>query len=652
MVEKRLGAAPSVLCAGAASILIVLACPGSSRAQDDPCLECHDIAVDPAAAEEGYGIDGAAWLASIHAEAGFGCADCHPGEDPHERTAPASCADCHDDAAEAFDQGVHGESHAENGPDSAWPAGDPCSVCHGVHDTRAVADPESRANFGNVAAICGTCHGDVAIVQRFGLSTAPFDNYRQSVHGLTDGDAERHGAVCTDCHRAHLVLRARDPRSLINPFEIPRTCGTCHATESEEYLGSVHGTAFEHGVSSSPTCTDCHGIHTIKMVPEEGATPLEERLVRSTCSVCHASETLMHEHGVAPAHVSTYRASYHGLAAQRGASAVADCASCHGIHAIYPSSDPRSSVAAGNLEATCGHCHPGAGEDFAKNPVHSVEGEHDLGTVIAGWVRRFYLSMIVAVIGGMLIHNGVIVGYYARRKARSERAAARRRRFSGSQVAQHAVLLGSFFLLAVTGFVLAYPDMWGSRLLEVLGLTEAVRRFIHRGAAVALLAASVYHLGWLATAYGRRELRHILPRRRDVAEIVDNLRFHLGRRDRPPAAGKYDYPAKIEYWAMVWGTAIMGLTGIILWFPVWATSFLPFWAVKVSEVVHLFEAWLATLAILIFHFFYVFGHPEVYPFNSSMFSGRMTEEEARHRHAAWVEEEPERKQPAARPKEA
>ena len=97
----------------------------------------------------------------------------------------------------------------------------------------------------------------------------------------------------------------------------------------------------------------------------------------------------MSEYGVAPAHVSTYRATYHGLAAQRGASAVADCASCHGIHAIYPSTDPRSSVAPGNLEATCGHCHPGAGEEFAKSPVHSVAGEVDAGTVIASWVRRF-----------------------------------------------------------------------------------------------------------------------------------------------------------------------------------------------------------------------------------------------------------------------
>ncbi len=639
MRREILRGAPRSLALGAALIMIGLA--GVVAAQDELCLDCHAAAADPELAAEGYGVDAAAWNASIHAESGFGCADCHEGTDdyPHEVTAPALCADCHDDAAEDFARGVHGESHERNGEDEAWPAGEPCSVCHGVHDARAAADPESRVHYRNIAATCGECHGDLAIVQEYGLSTAPFDNYQKSVHGRTNGDSEKHAAVCTDCHRAHLVLRANDPESLINPFRIPATCGTCHDEVSEQYLGSVHGTAFEHGVSASPTCTDCHGIHSIKIVAEEGATPLEERLVRSTCVTCHSSEALMSEYGVAVSRVATYQATYHGLAAKRGTAAVADCASCHGIHAIYPSSDPRSSIAPANLEATCGHCHPGAGEQFARNPVHFVAGEGDPGTVVASWVRSFYLSLIAVVIGGMLIHNGIILRFHLRRRIRQERGAASRRRFSPSQVAQHSVLLVSFIVLAVTGFVLAYPDMWGSRLLEVLGLTEGARRWVHRIAGVVLMSAAAYHVAWLWTSYGRQELRRILPRLADLREIADNLLFHLGRRDKPAAAGKFDYPAKLEYWSMVWGTAIMAVTGIILWFPVWATTFLPFWAVKVSEVIHLFEAWLATLAILVFHFFYVFGHPDVYPLSFSMLHGRMTKREARHRHPEWGDQE-------------
>ncbi len=607
-------------------------------AEDEDCLACHEIEV----AEEGYGVDVPAWQSSIHAELGLGCEDCHSGQEdyPHDAAAsPASCADCHDDAAQGFANGIHGEPHDGASP---WPEGDPCSVCHGVHDVRGAGDPESRVHFRNVPQTCGACHGDLAIVQERELSTGPFDNYQKSVHGLKRDDPEARPAVCTDCHRAHLVLRASDADSLINPFRMAETCGVCHARESEEYLGSVHGVAFAvHGVTAAPTCTDCHGIHSIKMVPKEGASPLEEHLVRTTCVTCHASEVLASEYGVAPARVRTYQASYHGLASKLGTTAVADCASCHGIHAIYPSSDPRSSVAPENLEATCGHCHPRASVEFTKSPVHFVAGgEPTTDVVIVAWVKRIYWSLIIGVLGGMLLHNAVILAYYLRRKTRRAGGEPSRRRFSTGQVIQHAVLAITFIALAVTGFLLAYPDMSWSRLLESLGLTESVRRYVHRGAALGLMATGLCHLIWIwRTRYGRAEFRRIWPRRRDLYEIVESLRFYLGGRERLPAADKYDYPAKIEYWAVVWGTVIMGLTGFILWFPVWATSFLPFWAVKVSEVIHLFEAWLATLAILVFHFFFVFAHPEVYPLSLSMWNGRMPEDEARHRHAAWKKDD-------------
>lgn len=608
--------------------------------QDEDCLACHDIAEDPSAEEEGYGVDGAAWFASIHADVGVTCDTCHEGKDdyPHEPIPPIACADCHDDAAEDMARSVHGLEMARDGADSPWPEGEPCGACHGIHDIRAVDDPLSRAYFRNVVETCVGCHGDYTVVQPFGLTTDPVDKYALSVHGLSLDDPELEGAVCTNCHGAHLVLPASDPESGINPFRLAHTCGECHSQESEDYLASVHGVAFENGVSAAPSCTDCHGIHSIKMVPDEDASPLEARLVRTTCVTCHSSEALMSEYGVTPARVESYEATYHGLARQRGNKVVADCASCHGIHGIFPSSDPRSSVAPENLEATCGTCHPGAGREFARNPVHfAVGGQETLDVVISRWVRRIYWALLIGVLGGMLVHNGIIVSYWLRRRWRHERGAERVRRFTRGQVIQHAVLFVTFSALAITGFVIAYPDFWWSRLLEAAGLTEAVRRTIHRAAAIGMLAAGAYHVVWLlGTRYGRDELRRIWPRWRDLKDVVQNLRFHLGKTDRPPAPDKYDYPAKLEYWAVVWGTVVMGITGIVLWFPVWATSFLPFWTVKVSEVIHLFEAWLATLAILFFHFFFVIGHPEIYPLSFAMLDGSMTREEAARRHPAWL----------------
>lgn len=627
--------------------LLVAVLPAPLHAQDEDCLSCHNLDEDPSLAEDGIGVAGAAWWSSIHAEAGITCDTCHDGKDdyPHEASEPAACIDCHDDAGSDLERSIHGLEMARDGDASPWPQENACVFCHGTHDIRAVSDPESRANYRNVPALCGECHGDLEVIQPFGLSTRQLDSYQLSVHGLSVGDMEEgdddaapRAAVCIDCHGAHDALLATDPESRINPFNIAQTCGTCHAKESEDYLSSVHGEAFGHGVSASPNCTDCHGIHSIKMVPHDEATPLEARLVRTTCVRCHESEALMGEYGVAPERVSSYQATYHGLARRRGTTAVADCASCHGIHAIFPSNDPRSSVAPENLEATCGSCHPGASEAFSRNPVHFVTGgEPTADVVITRWVRRIYWFLLVAVLGGMLLHNGIIVSHWLRRKWRHERASERLRRFSRGQVVQHVVLFVTFSILVVTGFVIAYPDFWWSRLLEALGLTEPVRRWTHRLSGVVLLTASLVHVLWLlGTAYGRAELARISPRWRDLLDVVHNLRHHLGAEERGPRFDKYDYPAKLEYWAVVWGTAIMGVTGIILWFPVWATSFLPFWAVKVSEVIHLFEAWLATLAILIFHFFYVIGHPEVYPLSLAMLDGTMTRDEAASRHPAWL----------------
>jgi formate dehydrogenase gamma subunit len=612
----------------ALAAVATIATSTSPAAAQESCSDCHETEIPDF---------------SIHA--GFSCGDCHSGydEDVHPEEMVVGemiCAECHADAAEDFARSVHGENRKQNGSESAWPEEHSCSVCHGVHDARAVDDPESRVFFRNVAQTCGECHGDIGIVQAFGLSTAPFENFQHSVHGMARDDLDARPATCADCHRAHLVLRASDSESLINPFRIPDTCGACHDTEAADYTSSVHGVAFGRGVSAAPNCTDCHGIHSIKMVHQEEASPLEQRLVRTTCVSCHASEALMSEYGVAPARVRTYQATYHGLALKRGTTAVADCASCHGIHAIYPSSDPRSSVAAANLEETCGGCHPGAGAEFTKNPVHfAVGGEPTLDVVITEWVKRLYWTLILVVLGGMLVHNAVIMSFYVRRKARRDERGSELPRFTRSQVIQHGVLVVTFVLLAITGFVIAYPEMWWSELLEALGLTEPIRRWTHRIAAIGLLGAGTYHVLWLwLTPYGRAELRRILPRLQDMRDVIQNMLFHLRRSDRLPAPGKYDYPAKLEYWSLVWGTVIMAVTGVILWFPVWATSFLPYWSVKVSEVIHLFEAWLATLAILFFHFFFVLGHPDVYPVSLAMWHGRMPEGEARHRHPEWVAE--------------
>ena len=625
--------------------LLVLASPALA---DEECLECHASGADVVdyAHQE---LDVEAYEASIHYEMDFACTDCHMEGDyeevPHEDVVTARCATCHEDAADEFASSVHANVDAF-GDES-------CGKCHSVHAIRAIDDPGSRTFATNQPGTCGQCHADDQVVGDLGLDARLVAQFQGSVHGLAlERDDGQQPAVCSDCHGSHRILHANEPDSRINPFNLPDTCGECHAEVSELYVESVHGEAFMKGRTAAPTCTVCHGIHTIQHVPEPGASAQEARLVRTTCTSCHASAALMETFGVDSSRVGSYEASFHGLVRGRGETKVADCASCHGIHGIFHSEDPRSTINDANLQETCGDCHPGASAQFASTPVHYTatsavltgDTGADTGTVVIEWVRQIYWLLLFGVLGGMAIHNIIIVSWYLRRNWKRDKEARMRRRFDTAQVIQHAMLVTSFAVLVISGFMLAYPETWWGQIMVSLGVSEALRRWIHRGAAIVMIVASVIHVFWMfGTAYGRAELKRIAPKMRDVREVMQNMKFHLGASDRPAAFAKYDYPAKAEYWALVWGTVVMALTGLMLWFPVITTSFLPGWTLKLAEVIHLFEAWLATLAIVIFHFFYVFGHPEVYPLSFSMFHGGMREEMAEHHHPGWAgEEEPKK----------
>ena len=121
------------------------------------------------------------------------------------------------------------------------------------------------------------------------------------------------------------------------------------------------------------------------------------------------SSDFQQEFGVEGRRETTYLASYHGLASKLGSQVVANCASCHGTHSIFPSNDPRSTINRANLARTCGQCHPGVTEKFTSAKVHvDAPLSADVGSKAVRWIRRFYLSMIFAVIGGMLLHNFII----------------------------------------------------------------------------------------------------------------------------------------------------------------------------------------------------------------------------------------------------
>ena len=523
-----------------------------------------------------------------------------------------------------------------------------CLDCHtrdgNLTSLLPAADPQSPINRANIAETCGKCHGDKSVMQGSGISDRPFLSYQESVHAEAIARGNTSAAVCTDCHNSHDIQPASNSQSSIAKVKISETCGKCHQREAGEFTQSVHGLAVARGVSRAPVCTDCHGIHNIKMPSDQMTATATSAVATESCTKCHEGVTLTQEFGVAGQRVSTYKDSYHGLASRLGSKTVANCASCHGVHNILPSSDPRSMISAGNLQQTCGQCHIGAGSNFTKGRIHldaataSAEAvsDRDLGVIGARWVKRIYLPLIFLTIGGMVIHNFLIWRRKALAKRRENRTVVR---LTFNQRLQHWLLLSSFILLVLSGFALQYPDSW---LAWILGANEPLRRAVHRIAAVVMLVAGIYHVGYLAlTREGRDWVRDMWPRIKDLRDLIQNLGYYLGTKKARPRIARFGYPEKAEYWAVVWGTLIMGLTGLMIWFKLGFFSFLPRWTIDVALAIHFYEAVLATLAILVWHFYHVIFDPDVYPINWAFYDGRMSVELYREEHALAYEQNKE-----------
>ena len=562
------------------------------------------------------------------------CQGCHsPG-----KTLPyLGGAKFHAEPHAAYDRGFHARG-IQGGMKAAT-----CIDCHTRNGDMTTilqaGDPKSTVHRSNIAETCGRCHGDKSVMQGSGISDRPFLSYRESVHAKALAQGNISAAVCTDCHNSHDILPAADPRSPIAKVNIPGTCSKCHKSESAEFMQSVHGQAVTRGVSRSPVCTDCHGIHGITSPVEKATANASTAVATDTCAGCHEGVALTREFGVAGERVSSYKDSYHGLASELGSQVVANCASCHGVHNILPSTDPKSMIHANNLPQTCGQCHIGAGVNFATGKIHltselvSAAGAQDAGVIGTRIVRWIYIPLIVLVIGGMAVHNGLI---WIRKAAAKKRQARGVVRLSANQRTQHWLLLTSFIALVLSGFALQYPDSW---LAALLGGSEYLRRIIHRIAAVIMLAAGVYHLVYLGISNeGRLWLKDMLVRGKDFNDVIANFRYYLGLSRVKPKIARFGYPEKAEYWAVVWGTILMGLTGLMIWFKLGVFAFLPRWTIDIALAIHFYEAVLATLAIIVWHFYHVIFDPDVYPLNFAFLDGRISEEHYREEHELAYEE--------------
>jgi cytochrome b subunit of formate dehydrogenase len=257
------------------------------------------------------------------------------------------------------------------------------------------------------------------------------------------------------------------------------------------------------------------------------------------------------------------------------------------------------------------------------------------------WVRLAYVLIIPLTIGYMLLHHG---GDWVRKLWRLRIKPAPYAvppspvrnpeiRMLPFERFQHLLLLVSFITLAWSGFALHYPDQWWAKPLIFHEETYPVRGVIHRTAACVMVVVSLVHVTSLIVSKRLRvHWMTLIPTAEDSFLAVKVLLYNIGITKKKPVVPAHSYVEKMEYWAVVWGTFVMGLTGFMLWANNWTLRLIPKEWLDAARAIHLYEAILASLAIVIWHFYTVIFDPDVYPMDTTWLSGKSVRKHESHHH--------------------
>ncbi|MEI6289225.1 MAG: cytochrome c3 family protein [Chloroflexota bacterium] len=261
------------------------------------------------------------------------------------------------------------------------PLGIECAACH----TEITTYPHPKIEYKthrelsrNLYLACQKCH------------PGNYEKSLDSMHAKAATAGNENAAICTDCHGSHDVKKPDEPRSLIST-----TCAKCHQKIVDQYKSSIHGSALINDNNQDvPVCTDCHGVHNI----QDPRTADFRVKSPEMCAHCHANKELMDKYNLPSDVYSLYKTSWHGVDVSVYKSKwptiwhdSAVCTDCHGIHNIYKTDDPASSVNPKNLLTTCQKCHPTAGPNW----TGAWTGHNKISlqrTPILFYVEAFYSS--------------------------------------------------------------------------------------------------------------------------------------------------------------------------------------------------------------------------------------------------------------------
>ncbi|HZL99417.1 MAG TPA: hypothetical protein VFD43_04110, partial [Planctomycetota bacterium] len=495
-----------------------------------------------------------------------------------------------------------------------------CAACHGVHDVLPPADRQSRLHPLNVYRVCGQCHFEAEVA-----SASSAEILRETYADDTHAQGILHAglvvsATCVSCHGGHDIRARGDPASRVSRTNVQETCGGCHVGVLEQYRESVHALHAGNGHEGA-TCSDCHPPHSITPASDDFRIA-----TNAACSSCHAERA------------GTFRKSQHGKLTSLGfRGPVATCSACHENHLILPGSDSRSAVHPDNVVETCSRCHENAHAEFARFEVHAdpTDPQGDRRLHLA-WQAMRWLLIGVLVLGGLHVllwlNRAIAAGALRKRQAHAP-SGRWIRRWPTSFVVFHLWMVITVLLLASTGLPLHYSDTrWAARLMQFFGGPVAAG-WVHRVAAISLVAlgaAFVVHLGF--RLFVRREpglfggATTMLPRWRDLADLVATLRWFLFLGPQP-RYDRWTYWEKFDFWAAFWGLFVIGLSGLVLWFPEAATLFVPGWFINLAVIVHGIEALLDIAFIFTVHAFHANLRPGKFPMDTLFLTGRLPEEE-------------------------
>jgi len=206
-------------------------------------------------------------------------------------------------------------------------------------------------------------------------------------------------------------------------------------------------------------------------------------------------------------------------------------------------------------------------------------------------------------------------------------------RFGAKQRVEHFVTMTVFTLLCLTGMPQKFHGSgWAHTLVDLFGGIDATRA-LHRACGILLALSTVFHFaGAIQTVAGRKTRLSMVPTRQDFLDAIGTLRYYLGVAAKAPPFDRYDYRMKFEYWGLVAGNVIMVATGFVLYFPVVVARLMPGQLIPAAKVAHSNEGLMALLVITIWHIYNAHLNPDVFPFDTSIFTGKISRERMLHEH--------------------